>query len=206
MSEQSSSDAFFDDAFAGVPVMAILRGYSPDRTVQLAARAWDLGLTQVEVPIQSPDAVPALRAALAAGLARGMGVGAGTVTTTEQVYLAAELGCSFTVAPGIDPEVLTASAAAGLPHLPGVSSPSEIQIAAKHGLRWVKAFPASVLGPDWIRAVAAPFPQVQIVATGGINASNAATYLQAGAAVVSLGSALEDQTQLDQITSLLGTR
>ncbi|WP_235940056.1 bifunctional 4-hydroxy-2-oxoglutarate aldolase/2-dehydro-3-deoxy-phosphogluconate aldolase [Occultella kanbiaonis] len=195
--------AYFDTAYATVPVMAILRGYSPERTVELCTRAWDLGLTQVEVPIQTPDAVPSLEAAVAAARERGAEVGAGTVTTPEQVDLAHRVGAVFTVAPGFDPDVIARSVELAVPHVPGVSTPSEIQQAAKLGLTWVKAFPASVLGPAWIKAVLAPFPGVRIVATGGINAANAAEYLDAGARVVSLGSALEDPSQLDRVAALL---
>ncbi|MBZ2198548.1 bifunctional 4-hydroxy-2-oxoglutarate aldolase/2-dehydro-3-deoxy-phosphogluconate aldolase [Ruania sp. N2-46] len=186
--------------------MAILRGYSPARTVELCTRAWDLGLTQVEVPIQTPDAVPSLEAAVAAARERGAEVGAGTVITVEQVDLAHQVGAVFTVAPGFDPEVIARSMELGVPHVPGVSTSSEIQQAGKLGLAWVKAFPASVLGPAWIKAVLAPFPGVKIVATGGINAANAAEYLDAGARVVSLGSALEDPSQLDRVAALLASR
>ena len=140
---------------------------------------------------------------IAAGADRGRRVGAGTVITAEQVHLAAEAGAGFTVAPGTDPEVLAASAAIGLPHLPGVSSPSDVQVALKHGLTWVKAFPAEVLGPAWVRAVRAPFPQVNIVATGGIGADNAAEYLAVGAAAVAIGSALADPAQLERVLAVV---
>lgn len=199
----SDAETFFASAFADIPVLAILRGYAPQRAVELAHRAWDLGLEQVEVPIQSPDAVPALRAVIAAGAERDRSVGAGTVIAVEQVHLAAEAGAGFTVAPGTDPEVLAASAAIGLPHLPGVSSPSDVQIALKHGSTWVKAFPAEVLGPAWVRAVRAPFPQVNIVATGGVGADNAAQYLASGAAAVAIGSALADPAQLERVLAVV---
>lgn len=193
---------FFDDCFATVPVMAILRGHPPERTVELAETAWDLGVTQVEVPLQDPDALPSLRAAVAAGARRGMGVGAGTVTTPERLHLARDAGAAFTVAPGYDEDVLDESLATGIPHLPGVSTPSEAGRARRRGLHWVKAFPASHLGPAWVRAVRAPFPDLRIVATGGVDAENAASFLHAGARVVALGSALADPAQLDRVTAL----
>ncbi|MGV2386522.1 MAG UNVERIFIED_CONTAM: 2-dehydro-3-deoxyphosphogluconate aldolase, partial [Thermobifida fusca] len=88
----------FADLFAGQQVMAILRGLSAQDTVAHAHRAWDLGIALVEVPIQSPDALPALRAAVAAGRSRGRPVGAGTVTTPDRVAAAADAGAAFTVA------------------------------------------------------------------------------------------------------------
>jgi 2-dehydro-3-deoxyphosphogluconate aldolase/(4S)-4-hydroxy-2-oxoglutarate aldolase len=194
---------WFDTTFTAQPVMAILRGFVPARTVELSERAWDLGLDCVEVPIQTPDALPALRAAVAAGRERGREVGAGTVITVEQLAAAVECGARFTVAPGLDSEIVRASAERGVPHLPGVSTPSEIQQALRLGLRWVKAFPASELGPAWFSAMAGPFPDVRFVATGGINGHNAREYLDAGAKVVAVGSALSDPAQLDLLSELL---
>jgi len=195
--------AYFDEAFAGRPVMAILRGFPVARTVELAQRAWDNGITAVEVPIQTPEAVDALAAAVTAGAERGFGVGAGTVTTVEQVRQAAGAGAVFTVAPGLDERVAAASAHAGLAHLPGVATASDVQRAVGLGLHWVKAFPAAVLGAGWFTAMRGPFPQVRFVATGGMGAGNAAEFLAAGASVVAVGSALEDPEQLDRLAAVV---
>ena len=136
--------------------------------------------------------MPSLRAAVAAGRERGLPVGAGTVISLEQVREVAATGAAFTVARGFDPAVATASAGLGLPHLPGVATPGEIQAALRHGLTWLKAFPASVLGTAWFTAMRGPFPQIKLVATGGLDARTAPDYLTAGARVVAVGSALAD--------------
>ena len=196
---------WFDTSFASQRMMAILRGFDAARTVELAGRAWDLGLDCVEVPIQTPEAVASLRATVQAGRERDRHVGAGTVTTLDQVSVAQAAGAAFTVAPGLDAEVARASIDCGLPHLPGVATASEVQQAARQGLQWLKVFPASVLGPDWFSAMAGPFPQVPLVATGGITAANAADYLSAGARVVAVGSALADEAQLELLADLLKT-
>ncbi|MDT9595331.1 bifunctional 4-hydroxy-2-oxoglutarate aldolase/2-dehydro-3-deoxy-phosphogluconate aldolase [Nocardioides zeae] len=197
-----SAPAGFDELFARTPVMAILRGYDPGRTVALCERAWSVGIDVVEVPIQSDDAVASLGAAVRAAEAAGRVVGAGTVTSAERVRRAADAGARFTVAPGFSPEVLRASEDAGLPHLPGVATPTDVQHALGAGATWVKAFPASVLGTGWFRAVQGPFPGLPLVATGGIDADNAADYLAAGARVVAVGSALDDPRQLDLLAAL----
>lgn len=195
--------SFFDELFTERQrIMAILRGMDPERTVRVAERAWELGIDAVEVPIETPQAEPSLRAAVRAG--DGRPVGAGTVVTTEQVRTAAEIGAAFTVAPGLDADVVRASDDLQLPHLPGVSSPSEIQHANRLGLRWVKVFPASALGTGWFAAMRGPFPGVEFVATGGMNARNAPEYLSAGASVVAVGSALEDPEQLPALAELVG--
>lgn len=199
----ASIDDFFDHTFTGASVMAILRGYTPERTVELANRAWELGIDCVEVPIQSPAAVEALAAAVTEGRANGRVVGAGTVTTLERLEHAVAAGAGFTVAPGLDLTVAAASIKAGLAHLPGVATASEVQLAANHGLFWVKAFPAVSLGLSWFQGMRGPFPDIRIVATGGINGHNAPDYLAAGANVVAVGSALEDPAQFELLARLM---
>lgn len=191
------SDDYFDRIFATQRVMAILRGFDPERTVELCRIAWEAGIEAVEVPVQSEAAYPSLVAAIAAARERGMSIGAGTVVTAAQVERVAALGAAYTVAPGTSGRVLEASVAIGLPHLPGVATASEITTVLDHGLSWVKAFPGAALGPSWIAAQrGGPFPQVSFVATGGVDASNAGGFLEAGASVVGVGSALADPSQL----------
>ena len=197
------SNDWFERAFDGCPLMAILRGFGSRRTVELAERAWDLGIDWVEVPIESAEGLEALAAAVEAGRAVNRTVGAGTVTTVDKVRQVAETGAVFTVAPGMDSEVAMASIEAGLPHLPGVATASDVQAAERTGLRWLKAFPAAALGPGWIRAMRGPFPQARFVATGGVDAANAHQFLEAGAQVVAVGSALDDPGQLDKLAALL---
>lgn len=187
-------------------VMAILRNYSPDEAVTLAATAWDLGINLVEVPVQSRDSLPTLDAVVRAGAERNRLVGAGTVTTVEQLHDVRARGAAFTVAPGLDAEVVAESTSAGMPHLPGISSPTEIQTAVRLGCGWVKAFPASVLGTEWFKAMRGPFPDVSFVATGGISADNAADFLDAGARTVAVGSALSDPRQVEMLARLMSAR
>ncbi|MHB1489592.1 MAG: bifunctional 4-hydroxy-2-oxoglutarate aldolase/2-dehydro-3-deoxy-phosphogluconate aldolase [Cellulomonas sp.] len=194
----------FESMFARTQVMAILRGYSVDRTVQLARTAWDLGVVCVEIPVQSRQAVDALAATVEAARGRDVFIGAGTVTTRAAVEDAARAGALFTVAPGLDEVVARASLDAGLPHLPGVATPSDIQRATRMGFAWLKAFPAAVLSPAWISAMRGPFPQVHFVATGGIDSTNARFFLDAGCHGVAVGSALESPEQLRALALLVG--
>jgi Entner-Doudoroff aldolase len=195
----------FNEIFGAAPLMAILRGMGAERSLAVSTTAWDLGIDVVELPIQTPEDVEALRVVAAAARERGKVVGAGTVVSLGHVQQAVDAGAAFTVSPGFDLEVVRASSDAGLPALPGVSTPSEVQLALKEGLRWLKAFPASVLGTEWIKAMKGPFPQATFVTTGGMSASNAGDFLRAGARVVAVGSALEDPSQLPALAALLGT-
>lgn len=194
---------WFDRAFASTRALAILRGYSTAQTLEYSQRAWDLGLDLVEVPVQSPQAVETLAELAEHARDRGKSVGAGTVDTVDRVRRAKEAGAAFTVAPGLDLEIARFSLDQGLPHLPGVATATDIQAARKFGLNWVKAFPASVLGTEWFKAMRGPFPDVKMVATGGIGADNCLDYLRAGADVVALGSALADPAELARVAAAL---
>ncbi|TDC18174.1 bifunctional 4-hydroxy-2-oxoglutarate aldolase/2-dehydro-3-deoxy-phosphogluconate aldolase [Streptomyces sp. 8K308] len=193
------SAAFFARHLAASPVLGIFRGADPRATVELCHRAWEFGVELVEIPIQSDSALPSLQAAVEAAREHGRQVGAGTVTTVRRLRAAHELGASFTVAPGLHPPVVDASAELGLPHLPGVATATEIAGAEAAGLSWVKAFPAAQLGPDWIAAQRAPFPDIRFVATGGVGPDNAADFLRAGCSAVAIGSALSDPEALPRL-------
>lgn len=197
------SDAWFEREFATSRVMAILRGFGPEKSLELATRAWDAGVTSVELPIQTQADVDALRLVAAAGAERGMSVGAGTILRVEQVAVAAEAGAVYTVSPGLDDQVVRESLLQGLPTLPGVATASEVHRALGLGIGWLKAFPARELGPNWIRSMHGPFPAAVFVVTGGIDLDNARDFLAAGARVVSLGSALGDPTQVDGLKQLV---
>ncbi|KTS12803.1 bifunctional 4-hydroxy-2-oxoglutarate aldolase/2-dehydro-3-deoxy-phosphogluconate aldolase [Microbacterium testaceum] len=192
---------FFDRTLQPSRLMVILRGHAPDETVELCRAAKAAGAGLVEVPLGGEAASEALRAAVRWGAEAGICVGAGTVTSTERLGQAAEAGAAFTVAPGFDARVAEHSESLGLPHLPGVATPSEIQHARRAGYLWLKAFPAAALGPAWFSAIRQPFPEVKLVATGGINAGNAGSFLDAGASAVSLGSSFADSDDLRTTTS-----
>lgn len=193
----------FEQLFGSQRVMTILRGLPVDETVQLANLAWDAGVQVLEVPIGAPEQVASLAAAVAAGAERGRSVGAGTVITREQVRAAEQAGACYTVAPGFDPAVLAASLAAGMPHLPGVATATEVQHAHRAGCGWVKAFPAAVLGTAWFRTIRGPFPDLHYVATGGMTVETARDFLDAGARVVALGSALTEPAQRERLAELI---
>lgn len=192
----------FETIFTG-RIMAILRGLPPAETVRLAQLAWSLGIDAVEVPIGRPEQVEALRAAVDAARAAGKLIGAGTVVSIEQVKAASAAGAAYTVAPGFDRDVLSASNDAGMPHLPGVATATEVQWAIGAGCSWVKAFPASSLGPTWFKDIHGPFPDLQLVATGGLTAETVPMFLGAGARVTAVGSALSDPAQLPGLASVL---
>ena len=196
----------FEQVFANAPLMAILRGMGVERSVKLATTAWDLGIDSVEVPLQTPEDERALREVARLAEERGKVVGAGTIVSADQIPVARRAGARYLVSPGLDASLVLAAGQQGIPILPGVATPSEVQAAASLGLRWLKAFPAHWLGPEWFKHMRGPFPRVRFVATGGMDATNAPDFLAAGARVVAVGSALEDPAQLTRLAELLKQR
>ena len=200
------TDAYFEKTFGEVPVMGIFRRQGLERTLRLADAAWDAGVRIMEVPVMEPDDYEVLAAVAEKARERGLDVGAGTVVTHEQIHAAKDAGAAFTVAPGFDAEIAAASVAAGLPHIPGVGTGSEVQAALRAGYTWQKAFPAERLGPAWVKHLHGPFPQVRFVATGGVTPETAQSFLDAGCRVVALGSAFDTEEQIARLGEILRSR
>ncbi|MCU1527915.1 MAG: eda [Frondihabitans sp.] len=190
-----SSD-FFASHLAALPVVGIFRGFDEAATVALCTRAWDAGVDLVEIPVQTDDAFPSLRAGIEAARVRGALVGAGTVTTLRQLDAVLDAGAAFVVSPGLHLAVAEECVRLGVPILPGVATATEIAAAVELGLTWLKAFPAAQLTPGWVTAQHGPFPEVRFVATGGITADNAAAFLAAGCSGVAVGSAFSSPEQI----------
>jgi 2-dehydro-3-deoxyphosphogluconate aldolase/(4S)-4-hydroxy-2-oxoglutarate aldolase len=130
--------------------------------------------------------------ALAPTLPSDFLLGAGTVTDAETVARVVDAGARFIVSPVFRPAVVEACHQHGVPALPGCFSPTEILEAWDMGADIVKVFPATALGPGYIRDVLAPLPQVKLMPTGGVTVDNAGDWIRAGAVAVGLGSALLD--------------
>lgn len=147
-----------------------------------AARALDLarallagGIPCAEVTLRTPAALDAVRAMATLG---GFTVGAGTVRSTTELEDAVAAGATFAVSPGLDEDVLRLADTHGIGMLPGIATATELQRALRLGVRTVKFFPADRLGGlDGITALAAPFPEIGFVPSGGVTAASALDYL-----------------------------
>jgi 2-dehydro-3-deoxyphosphogluconate aldolase / (4S)-4-hydroxy-2-oxoglutarate aldolase len=164
------------------PVIAIVRGHPPDVVSRIADGLVAGGVTTVEVTLDSPHALSSIVALDDRG---DVLVGAGTVLDAAGADAAIDAGAAFLVAPGVDPGVIAAAAARGVPMLPGALTPTEILTAWQAGAAAVKVFPAGPLGPGYLAALRGPLADVPLVPTGGIDDRNAAAFMAAGA--VSLG-------------------
>ena len=156
-----------------VPVVTLARA---EDAVPVAEALLAGGLTCVEITFRSDAAVAAIEAIRARVPA--ILVGAGTILTTAQADAAIAAGAAFVVAPGFNPAVVDHVLGRGVPMLPGVCTPSEVEQALARGLELVKLFPAAAVGGvGYLRALAGPYPMVRYVPTGGITAADVAAYL-----------------------------
>jgi 2-dehydro-3-deoxyphosphogluconate aldolase / (4S)-4-hydroxy-2-oxoglutarate aldolase len=170
-------------------LVVVLRRVEPrQRLLELVDELADAGAAIFEVTFDAPSAAEDV-AALSERLPDVL-VGAGTLLSVNSVESAVAAGAAFGVAPVLDPEVLDAARDAGLPFIPGAFTPTEIRAAWQAGATFVKLFPASAAGPQMIRELRGPLPEIEIIPTGGVDASNAEAFLDAGAVAVGIGSAI----------------
>jgi 2-dehydro-3-deoxyphosphogluconate aldolase/(4S)-4-hydroxy-2-oxoglutarate aldolase len=156
-----------------VPVIVI---DDPDDAVPLAGALTAGGLSCVEITFRTARALEALRRIT--GEVPDVFAGAGTVLTPRQAADARAAGAQFIVAPGFSPAVVDWCQEHDVPVYPGVCTPTEIEMALGKGLSVVKFFPAEPIGGlPYLKAIAAPYPALQFVPTGGINLQNLAGYL-----------------------------
>ena len=152
------------------------------------------GLTCVEITFRTDAAADAIRR-----IARNddVLVGAGTILSPEQLAVAVEAGARFAVAPGTSGTVVDAAREAGIPFVPGVATPSEIEHARSRGCDVVKVFPASLLGgPAFLEAIGPVYPDVRFFPTGGVKAENLSSYLALPCVLACAGTWICERTLL----------
>lgn len=164
-------------------VIPIARGLNARSALELTAALFDSGLTTIEVTVERPggfDAIEALRDG-------GMTVGAGTVLTADQAASAVAAGAQFLVSPHLDRDLVGWVGHNDVPLIPGGLTPTEIAAAWALEVPAVKIFPASIGGPEYVKSLLAPYPDLALIPTGGIDAANAAAFLASGAVAVGVG-------------------
>lgn len=177
------------DVFRELPVIGILRGFNAEEVEELVRASVRGGLRNLEVTMNTKGAADLIRRVHDAsqGVAN---VGAGTVCTLKDLDEALRAGAEFIVTPVLVPDVIAACKTAKIPVIPGAFTPTEIYRAWELGADLVKIFPADQLGPDYIRNVKAPLPQIRIVPTGGVTCETLGEYKRAGAEGFGVGSPL----------------
>lgn len=156
-----------------IPVIVIER---QEQAVPMARALVAGGLRVLEITLRTPVAMEAMRAIM--GEVEGAIVGAGTVRDPEQLAAVTKLGCAFAVSPGFTERLLGAAADTPCVLLPGAATATEMMMLADRGFDRQKFFPAGPAGgPDYLKAIASPLPDIQFCPTGGISAATAHHYL-----------------------------
>jgi len=172
-------------------VVAVIRMKEPDRVRAVIDALAAGGLRALEVTMTVPGAID-LIAQIAPTLPKGFLFGAGTVNDADTAARAIDAGARFIVSPVFRRSVIDACHARDVPAMPGCYTPTEILDAWDAGADVVKVFPATTLGPGYLKDVRAPLPQVKLMPTGGVTVENAGDWIKAGAVAVGVGSALLD--------------
>jgi 2-dehydro-3-deoxyphosphogluconate aldolase/(4S)-4-hydroxy-2-oxoglutarate aldolase len=174
-----------------VGVVAVIRMRDPGKLRAVVDALAEGGTRVLEVTMTVPGAVDLIRQ-IAPTLPPGFLLGAGTVTDAATARAVIDAGAAFIVSPVFRREVVAVCREREVPAVPGCFSPTEILDAHEAGADIVKVFPATMLGPQFIRDIRAPLPQLKLMPTGGVTLDNAGDWIRAGAAAVGVGSALVD--------------
>jgi 2-dehydro-3-deoxyphosphogluconate aldolase/(4S)-4-hydroxy-2-oxoglutarate aldolase len=172
-------------------VVAIIRMKDPGKVAEVVDALLAGGVQVLEVTMTVPGAVQLIKD-LAPRMPPELILGAGTVLDPETADRVIDAGAAFLVSPVLRLPLIETARRRGVPILPGCFSPTEILTAWDAGADLVKVFPATALGPGFLKDVHGPLPQVKLVPTGGVSIENAGDWIRAGAAAVGVGSALLD--------------
>jgi 2-dehydro-3-deoxyphosphogluconate aldolase/(4S)-4-hydroxy-2-oxoglutarate aldolase len=168
--------------------VVVVRADAIPDPVALASALVEGGIRSIEFTFTTPDVERIVRTAVAADT--GAVIGVGTVLNHLQAVTAIDAGARFLVTPGIAPEVGAAAVSAGVPLAMGAFTPSEALTALHLGAEAVKVFPAETVGARYFAHLRGPFPGIKLIASGGIDESNARSFLDAGATAVTAGSSV----------------
>ena len=177
-------------AITDVGVVAIARRLDPAAVASVCDGLLRGGVRALELTLNEPEdaALEALGVAVRHAAGTTLEIGAGTVMSVSVAQRAVDTGATFLVSPHLDQELVEWAASHGVPMFPGAATPTEVVAAWRAGAAGVKVFPASSLGPTFIRELRGPLPDVPLLPTGGVTVENAGEFIRAGAVAVGLGS------------------
>lgn len=174
-------------------IVAIIRGAEPSDVKKIVNALFEGGIRVLEITLNSPGALTVIEE-LSKNASKELLIGAGTVLDAKAANNAISAGAKFIISPSFDPAVIAATRKAGAVSIPGAFTATEILAAFRSGGDIIKVFPAS-MGSQYIKDMQGPFPDIPLMPTGGINVQNIHEYLDAGAAVMGIGSALVNTKQ-----------
>jgi 2-dehydro-3-deoxyphosphogluconate aldolase/(4S)-4-hydroxy-2-oxoglutarate aldolase len=168
-------------------LVAVVRSKSAEEAFEIARAAADGGIKFIEITFSVPGALDVIKHLAAR---KDIHVGAGTVLAPQQAERAIVMGAEFIVSPSLELNLIGLCHTANVACFPGAATPTEIIAAARVHADLVKIFPADLVGgPDFIRQMQGPFPDVRFMVSGGVSFKNVSEYVQAGVTGICLGSA-----------------
>ena len=191
----SSTRAATTAAVEQAGIVAVIRIKEPARLRAVVDALAEGGLRAIEVTMTVPGAI-GLIAELSPHMPEGFLLGAGTVIDADTVRRVVDAGARYIVSPVFRRSVVEACHSLDVAVMPGCFSPTEILDAWEMGADVVKVFPATALGPGYIKDIRGPLPQVKLMPTGGVTLDNAGDWIRAGAVAVGVGTALTDATAI----------
>ena len=177
-------------------IIAIMRAQSSDQLIAAADAIKKGGVRVIEVTMTTPGALNVISEATKR-YGDEVLFGAGSVLDSETARACIFAGAGFIVGPTLNLEMIAFCNRYGIPVLPGCYTPTEMLTAWQAGADMVKLFPADVGGPDLVKAILAPLPQLQIVPVGGVDLNTAAEFIKKGAVALGVGSSLINHKLLD---------
>lgn len=176
--------------FKKTPIIAILRGLTPDKAIEVTAALIDAGITAIEVPLNRAGALESI-ALMAKEFSNQASIGAGTVLTTQNVIDVHGAGGMFIVSPNMNPEVILKTKELDMESCPGIYSPTEAFSALTHGADYLKLFPSDNVPPSTLKAYKSVLPaDVDLLCVGGITPDNMQQYIDAGVNGFGIGGSL----------------
>ncbi|ELH1431495.1 2-dehydro-3-deoxy-6-phosphogalactonate aldolase [Raoultella ornithinolytica] len=173
-----------------IPLIAILRGVTPEEALAHVGAVINAGFDAVEIPLNSPRWQQSIPAIVEAFGEQAL-IGAGTVLQPEQVDELAKMGCRLIVTPNIQADVIRRAVGYGMTVCPGCATATEAFTALDAGAQALKVFPSSAFGPDYIKALKAVLPpEIPVFAVGGVTPENLSQWIDAGCVGAGLGSDL----------------
>jgi len=192
-----SKSTFSWELFQKVPIVGIVRNVSLEDLIQILPIFREAGLTTIEITMNTPGAEEMIAYALEKE-SEGLNIGAGTVCTKEDLSLALDAGAQFIVTPIINKKVIKSCVKKGIPVFPGAFTPTEIYNAWTLGADMVKIYPATSLGPEYIKDLKAPMNQLKLLPTGGVSLENMSDFIKAGANGLGIGGQLFDKKLIQE--------
>lgn len=183
-------------------VVAVVRANSPEKATKIVDAIIEGGIKSIELTYSVPQANEVIKELKDKYKDKGIIIGAGTVLEPISARLAIIAGAQFIVSPCFDKEVAKLCNLYQVPYIPGILTPSEVKIALEYGSEVIKLFPGDISGAKMIKDLKGPFPDLNILPSGGVNVDNITDWIKSGATMVSAGTSLSAPAEKDDFNQV----